>query len=41
MNCVKMASDRVVILLEGKCYANDTYENLKQKNDPLIQQFFT
>lgn len=40
MNCVRMASDRVVILLDGKCYANNTYEILKQTGDPLIHQFF-
>lgn len=40
LNCVRMASDRVVILLEGKCYANDTYENLIQSKDKLIRQFF-
>ena len=40
MNCVKMASDRVVILLDGKCYAFDTYEQLKLSSDPRIKQFF-
>lgn len=40
MNCVRMASDRVIILLDGTCYANDSYENLRQEKDPLIQQFF-
>jgi phospholipid/cholesterol/gamma-HCH transport system ATP-binding protein len=40
MNCVKMASDRVIILLEGKCYANATFEELKRNSDPKIKQFF-
>lgn len=40
MNCVRLASDRVVILLDGKCYAEDSYENLKLSNDKSIQQFF-
>lgn len=40
MNCVKMASDRVVILVDGKCYANDTYEHLQQNTDPKVKQFF-
>jgi phospholipid/cholesterol/gamma-HCH transport system ATP-binding protein len=40
MNCVRMASNRVVILVEGQCYANDTYEQLKQNKDPKVKQFF-
>ena len=40
MNCVRMASDRVVILLEGKCYANGTYADLEQIEDPKVRQFF-
>ena len=40
MNCVKIASDQIVILLEGKCYAMDSYINLVQKNDTKIKQFF-
>jgi phospholipid/cholesterol/gamma-HCH transport system ATP-binding protein len=40
MNVVKLASDRVVILLEGRCYANGTYEELKQSTDVKVKQFF-
>lgn len=40
MNCVRMASDRVVILIDGRCYSNDTYESLKRSDDPKIKQFF-
>lgn len=40
MNCVKMASNRVVILFEGKCYANDSYENLLLHTNPEVKQFF-
>lgn len=40
MNVVKLASDRVVILLEGRCYANGTYEALKQSTDIKVKQFF-
>ena len=40
MNCVRMASDRVVILVDGRCYANGTFEQLKQKTDPKVKQFF-
>jgi len=40
MNCVRMASDRVVILVDGRCYADGTYEQLKQNTDPKVKQFF-
>jgi phospholipid/cholesterol/gamma-HCH transport system ATP-binding protein len=40
MNCVRMASNRVVILVDGKCYANDKYEELMQNEDPKVKQFF-
>lgn len=40
MNCVRMASDRVVMLIDGGCYANDTYQNLIKSKDPKIKMFF-
>lgn len=40
MNCVSMASDRAVILLDGRCYASGTYEQLKENTDPKVKQFF-
>jgi len=40
MNCVKLASTRVVILADGRCYASDTYERLKQSKDPVVKHFF-
>nr|MBC7612874.1 ATP-binding cassette domain-containing protein [Pseudopedobacter sp.] len=40
MNCVKTIADRVVLLLEGKCYADGTYEKLESSKDPKINQFF-
>jgi phospholipid/cholesterol/gamma-HCH transport system ATP-binding protein len=40
MNCVRMASNRVVILVDGCCYANGTYEELKTISDNKVKQFF-
>lgn len=40
MNCVRMASNRVVILVEGKCYANGTFEALQKIEDEKVKQFF-
>jgi phospholipid/cholesterol/gamma-HCH transport system ATP-binding protein len=40
MNCVRMAGDRIIILLEGRCYANGTYAELEQIQDIKVKQFF-
>lgn len=40
MNCVRLASDRVVVLVDGKCYAEGTYEKLMKSEDPKVKQFF-
>ena len=40
MNCVQTARDRVVILLDGKCYINDSFDQLKENRDPKVKQFF-
>ena len=40
MNCVRMASNRVVILVDGSCYAMGTHEELKQNTDTKVKQFF-
>lgn len=40
MNCVRMAGNRIVILLEGKCYASGTYFELERIEDPKVKQFF-
>ncbi len=40
MNCVRSASDRVAILLDGRCYALATYKELIESTDNNIKQFF-
>ncbi|HEX6431495.1 MAG TPA: ATP-binding cassette domain-containing protein [Niastella sp.] len=40
MNCVRLAADRVVILIDGRCYAEGTYEALQKSGDPKVKQFF-
>ena len=40
MKCVKNTADTVVLLLEGKCYIQGTYEQLEGSDDPNIKQFF-
>lgn len=40
MNCVKNIADRVVLLLDGICYAEGTYAVLEHSGDEKIKQFF-
>jgi phospholipid/cholesterol/gamma-HCH transport system ATP-binding protein len=40
MNCVKNIADRVILLLDGICYANGTYDELEHSVDENIKQFF-
>lgn len=40
LNCVKIVSDRIVMLIDGVCYAQGTYETLQQSDDPNIRAFF-
>jgi phospholipid/cholesterol/gamma-HCH transport system ATP-binding protein len=40
MNCINITSNRVVMLIEGKCYAVDTFDALKKLTDPKVHEFF-
>ncbi len=40
MNCVKITSNRIVMLIDGICYATGTYDELRNSNDTRIKQFF-
>lgn len=40
MNCIKITSNRVVLLIDGTCYAKGTYDKLKESTDKKINQFF-
>ncbi len=40
MNCIKMTSNRVITLIEGRNYVADTYENLMNMTDPKVSEFF-
>lgn len=40
MNCVKHAADRIVMLIDGRCYATGTYDELRKSNDSKVKQFF-
>lgn len=40
MNCINITSNRVIMLIDGMCYANDTYSNLRKSEDNRIREFF-
>ncbi len=40
MNCARMTANRIVVLIEGKCYAEGSFDDLQKSNDKNIKQFF-
>ena len=40
MHCVRLTADRVVLLIEGKNYAEGSFEQIANSADPVIHQFF-
>ncbi len=40
LNCIEITSDRVIMLIDGTCYADDTLAALRKSEDPRIKEFF-
>jgi phospholipid/cholesterol/gamma-HCH transport system ATP-binding protein len=40
LNCVKLISDKIVMLIDGTCYAEGSYSELENSTDTKIKQFF-
>lgn len=40
INCVKIAADRLVMLIDGRNYAEGTFKELQASTDTRIKQFF-
>jgi phospholipid/cholesterol/gamma-HCH transport system ATP-binding protein len=40
MKCVELIADRIVVLINGKAYAEGTFEKLKVSPDPMVHAFF-
>jgi phospholipid/cholesterol/gamma-HCH transport system ATP-binding protein len=40
MRCVQLTADRVVVLIDGKCCAEGSFEALRHSEDKTIRQFF-
>ena len=40
MHCINITSNRVIMLIDGTCYATNTFDNLRKSNDVRIKDFF-
>jgi phospholipid/cholesterol/gamma-HCH transport system ATP-binding protein len=40
MECARITGDRIVIIRDGQCIAEGTYENLQHSEDEFIKSFF-
>lgn len=40
VDCARAISDRMILLIDGINYANGTYQELTQSNDPKVKAFF-
>jgi phospholipid/cholesterol/gamma-HCH transport system ATP-binding protein len=40
MRCVQLTADRIVVLMDGKCYAEGSFGELRRSDDKMIKQFF-
>jgi phospholipid/cholesterol/gamma-HCH transport system ATP-binding protein len=40
LNCAKITSNKVVILIDGTCYTLGTYDEIEKMTDPKVKQFF-
>lgn len=40
LNCVKIVADKIVMLIDGTCYAVGTFDELKNSTDKKIKAFF-
>ncbi len=40
MNCIKIVADQIIMLIDGKNYAQGNYEEVKSNSDKKVKQFF-
>ena len=40
LNCIRIASNRVAMLIAGKCYVDAPYEKLEHSDDPVVMEYF-
>ncbi|MBK8193768.1 MAG: ATP-binding cassette domain-containing protein [Lewinellaceae bacterium] len=40
LKLVRLAGERIIMLIDGKCYAQGTYDEMKTSTDPKVRAFF-
>lgn len=40
MNCIDITANRVIMLIDGRCYADDTFNKLQESTDQKVHEFF-
>lgn len=40
LRCMELTADRVIVLVEGRCYAEGTYQEIYTSRDPKVKKFF-
>jgi phospholipid/cholesterol/gamma-HCH transport system ATP-binding protein len=40
LNVARLAANRIVVLMDGRAYAQGTFDELHASDDPLVKQFF-
>lgn len=40
MRCIRLTASRIVLLMNGRCYAEGSFEELKRSTDKNLKQFF-
>ena len=40
INCVEIVANRIIMLIDGTCYATGTYKELENSTYPRVKQFF-
>lgn len=40
MSCARLTADKIIVMHDGKCFAEGSYEDLENSSDPFISSFF-
>ena len=40
MHCIQLTAHRIIVLIDGTCYAEGTYDTLEKSSDIKVKQFF-
>lgn len=40
MNCAHITANRIMVLADGRCHTQGTFDELKHNSDPNVQPFF-